>query len=218
MSHRLRALAAVLVVAALATTALVVISSAQTDAPPPPTATADTSHLRGIPQDGPVLGDPGARLRVVEIADLQCPFCREAAQSTVRAVIDGAVRRGDARIELRDLAFLGPDSVRLAEAAAAAGLQDRYWDAAEVLFARQGAEGSGYATEAFLRQALAAVDGLDVDRVLADRDAPQVSRWLQQARALAQANDVSSTPAFLVSRDGGPLRPVTQEQLLELAR
>lgn len=217
MPQRVRALAAVVLVAVLATTALVLVSSSQSEEPLSPTATADTSHLRGIPQDGPVLGDPDAKLRIVEVADLQCPFCRDAARTTVREVIDGAVERGEARIELRDLAFLGPDSIRLAEAAAAAGLQDRYWDAVEALYARQGTENSGYATDDFLRDALSTVEGLDVDRAMDDRDDPQVSRWLQEARTFAQQHGVTSTPTFLVSEDGGPLREVTQEELLELA-
>lgn len=217
MPQRVRALAAVVLVAVLATTALVLVSSSQSEEPPSPTATADTSHLRGIPQDGPVLGDPDAKLRIVEVADLQCPFCRDAARTTVREVIDGAVERREARIELRDLAFLGPDSIRLAEAAAAAGLQDRYWDAVEALYARQGTENSGYATDDFLRDALSTVEGLDVDRAMDDRDDPQVSRWLQEARTFAQQHGVTSTPTFLVSENGGPLREVTQEELLELA-
>ena len=219
MTSRLRPLAAVLAAAALLVTVLVVVSSSQSDGT---TTTADTSarvstsHLDGIPQDGVRLGRADAPIRIVELADLQCPFCAEASATTVRKVIDGAVRDGRARIELRDLAFLGPDSTRLAQAAAAAGLQDRYWQAAEVLFARQGQENSGYATDAFLRDALATVEGLDVDRALQDRSSAEVQQVLGQAQSIARQAEAQSTPTFLVSERGGPLRTVTQQELLEL--
>src|SRR5437764_6257679 len=34
------------------------------------------SQLKGIPQNGTVLGDPKARVTIVEFGDLKCPICK----------------------------------------------------------------------------------------------------------------------------------------------
>ena len=49
------------------------------------------------------------------------------------------------------LSFIGPDSVRAAEVAAATSLQDKYWSFAEAFFDNQGPENTGYVDDEFLR-------------------------------------------------------------------
>jgi protein-disulfide isomerase len=67
--------------------------------------------LAGIPQSGIHLGSPSAPVRLVEFADLQCPFCREYTLQTLPQLVQDYVRSGKVRMEFRDLAFLGKDSV-----------------------------------------------------------------------------------------------------------
>ena len=67
--------------------------------------------LAGIPQNGIYLGNANAPVRLVEFADLQCPFCREYTLQTLPQLVQDYVRSGKVRMEFRDLAFLGKDSV-----------------------------------------------------------------------------------------------------------
>ena len=76
--------------------------------------------LAGIPQSGIYLGNPSAPVRLVEFADLQCPFCREYTLQTLPQLVQDYVRSGKVRMEFRDLAFLGKDSVTAGRHAAAA--------------------------------------------------------------------------------------------------
>jgi protein-disulfide isomerase len=109
------ALAAVIVVVAI----VVSQGGAEDDGAP--------ARVQNIPQDGVYLGDPNAPATLIEFADLQCPFCAEYAAETLPWVIDRYVRDGRLRLELRLLAFLGPDSVRGRQWANAAALQDKLW-------------------------------------------------------------------------------------------
>jgi protein-disulfide isomerase len=156
--------------------------------------------LAGIPQDGITLGHRNAPVRVVEFADLQCPFCAQASKDVLPGVIRDQVRTGKVRLEFRPLAFIGDDSVRAARVATAAAAQDRLWNVVDLLYANQGDENSGWATDALLRRAGAAVPGLDVSRVLAERDGAAVTAQLEAASELAERHDVTETPTFLVGR------------------
>jgi protein-disulfide isomerase len=156
--------------------------------------------LAGIPQDGITLGHRNAPVRVVEFADLQCPFCAQASKDVLPGVIRDQVRTGKVRLEFRPLAFIGDDSVRAARFAMAAAAQNRLWNVVDLLYANQGDENSGWATDALLRRAGAAVPGLDVSRVLAERDGAAVTAQLEAASELAERHDVTETPTFLVGR------------------
>ena len=106
--------------------------------------------LAGIPQSGIHLGSPSAPVRLVEFADLQCPFCREYTLQTLPQLVQDYVRSGKVRMEFRDLAFLGKDSVTAGRHAAAAGEQDKLWNFIDVFYYNQGEENSGYVTPSFL--------------------------------------------------------------------
>jgi protein-disulfide isomerase len=119
---------------------------------PAPASSAAKSSFAGIPQQGAALGDPNAKVTLVEYADLQCPYCARWSTQTLPVLVDEYVRTGKVRIVFRGLAFLGPDSVRALRVTLAAGRQNRLWDVLERLYYRQGAENSGWATEAMLHE------------------------------------------------------------------
>ena len=66
--------------------------------------------LEGIPQQGVTLGEADAPATLIEFADLQCPFCAQYATQALPTVLDRYVRSGRLKLQLRLLAFLGPDS------------------------------------------------------------------------------------------------------------
>ena len=159
--------------------------------------------FEGIPQSGTVLGERGAPVTVVEFADMQCPFCADFATGGVPQVLDELVRPGQVALDLQVLSFIGPDSEKLARLVAAASLQDLAWPMAEVLYSRQEAENSGYATDDFLREAAGAVPGLDAERALEDASSVAAGRVLAAARDRAAELEIQGTPAFFAEAGGG---------------
>jgi protein-disulfide isomerase len=137
-TRRLWRLGAVAAAAAVLVAVAIAVSSGGGDRPAPP-ATA-SSLLDGLPERNGVLGDPDAPVTVTEYVDLQCPVCARAAESTLPAVIAEQVRAGRAKLDVRTLHFLGPDSVRAARVAAGAERQNRLWAFLEAFYARQGTE------------------------------------------------------------------------------
>ena len=214
--RRLIRLGAVLGVAVLVVAVLIAVSTsgsgtktATRAAPSGPVAGAreSTAMLSGIPQDGIVLGDPKAPVRVIEFADLQCPFCRDYTLNTMPRLVQDYVRPGKVRMEFRTLAFIGADSERAARVAQAAAQQNKLWNVVDLAYFNQGKENSGWATDALLKRIAGAVPGLDADRVFAARDGAAVTGALKSAATLATSSGVQSTPTFLVGR-GSQLKAV----------
>jgi protein-disulfide isomerase len=221
-SGRLLLLAGAALVAVLVVAVAIVISQGGEDEPasggggsaPAEGQSAEVGPLfDGIPQDGVSLGEPDAPATLTEFADLQCPFCAEYAREALPAVIDRYVRTGRVRLELQLLSFIGPDSQRGAQVAAAAAQQDRMWQFSDLFFNNQGAENSGYATDDFLRGLARETPGLDVEQAFADRDSPAARRLLRQAQVQATALGVNSTPTFLVRQGAAPPQPLQLQAL-----
>lgn len=169
--------------------------------------------FEGIPQDGIALGDADAPVTLVEFVDLQCPFCGQFARDAMPELVRDYVETGDVRIELRTLRFLGPDSDVAARTAAAAALQDRMWQFTELFFRNQGAEGSGYVTDDFLRGIAGAVDGLDAERALDAADSAEAESLVARDEAAAGTLGVQSTPSFFAGPTDGRLRQLRITEL-----
>jgi protein-disulfide isomerase len=163
--------------------------------------------LHGIPQKGIELGDPKAKLTLVEFSDPQCPYCGDWARDTLPSLIQDYVRSGELRVEYRGLDFIDKnlgttDSQHLLRIAQAAGFQNKLWNVVELEFENQGEEGSGWATDALINGILGAVKGLDAEKVLATADTNKVVPMTDAAKQLAQAKigKSISTPTFLIRR------------------
>ncbi|MCW2996039.1 MAG: hypothetical protein JWQ18_3534 [Conexibacter sp.] len=211
MSRRL-ALFSVLVGAAAAIVLVaVLVSSGGSDPSKPRKASPHdvTAILRGIPQQGLVLGDPKAPVLLVEFADLQCPFCREFAAESWPDIVKRYIKTGKVRMELRLTSVLGPQSERANKAVMAAGLQNRMWDASMRFYDVQGQEGSGYVTDPFLRGVLGGVHGLDAAKAMRERRSAEVSDQLGAVHSMQSRYAVHSTPTILIGTDDTDLSLVS---------
>src|SRR3954469_4857167 len=173
-------------------------STAASSPAPVSGASATTALFAGVPQHGTTLGRANAPVKVTEFADPQCPFCKESALTQLPSIVKQYVRPGKVSLQFQSLAFIGPDSVRAARVAQAAGSQDRLWNFVDLMYRNQGKENSGYATDAYLRRLAAAVPDLDVNRVFAARDGAAVTAKLRTAETAATKAGVNSTPTFLM--------------------
>lgn len=173
---------------------------------------ADVNALRkGIPQQGAWLGEPTARLLLVEYVDLQCPYCALFSRQTLPPVIGRYVRTGKVRVLFRGLAFLGPDSLKALRWTFGAASQNELWNVAELLFANQGRENGGWATQSLLNSVARSVPKLDLARLR--RDAPRTGLQIDAATAAAKAAKVRGTPYLQVGKSLGSLQPLKLKSL-----
>lgn len=145
------------------------------------------------PSEGtPVKGKAGAKVRVVEFADFECPYCSRAAD-TMKEL---AVRYGD-RVEFSyrhfPLRSIHPKAQRASEIAVCAAEQGRFWEAHDALYAHQDAldepSAKKFVTEAGV-------------------DAARLEECLASARAAARVDEdvkkgeeagIEGTPSFFIN-------------------
>jgi len=159
----------------------------------------------GIQQQGITLGDPAAPVELVDLSDLQCPFCRDFARGALPTIVERYVRTGRVRMSFHNLPVLGEQSRRAAHLAVAIGMQDRMFQFVGLFFANQAREGSGYANDDFLRRLAGAVQGCDVERAMRDLDSAVVTERLGEARDLGQKFHLQGVPSFMLRRTGEDL-------------
>ncbi|HEY7621806.1 MAG TPA: thioredoxin domain-containing protein [Solirubrobacteraceae bacterium] len=181
--------------------------AAQKAAGPIPGQKESAEMLAGIPQQGIYLGKATAPVRLVEFADLQCPFCREYALQTMPQLVQDYVRTGKVRMEFQNLSFIGDDSVTAGRSASAAGAQNRVWNFVDVFYYNQGEENSGYVTQEFLDSIYKAA-GVDAAKATAFAGTPAALKPLATANTFADKEGVTQTPTILIGKRGGSLQKV----------
>jgi protein-disulfide isomerase len=162
------------------------------------------NQLKGLPQNGLVLGDPKAKVSVIEFGDLQCPVCKEFSFQVAPDIISQIVRKGDANYEFRPWDIIGPQSPIASRAAYAAGEQGRGWSFIELFYRNQGEENSGYVTDSFLTSIAKGAGVKDLDKWNSDRS--DNSKWdplLSKNDSDAKSLGFSGTPSILVEGPGG---------------
>ncbi len=155
-------------------------------------------ELQGIPQSGLVLGDPQAKVTLLEFGDLQCPVCKGFSEEIIPEVIDSKVRSGEAKIEFRNYTIISQESVPAGAGAIAAGKQGRGWTFIELFYRNQGLEASGYVTDEFLAEIAKGAGVPDIDRWNKDRKSSATLAEVKRTTEEAQTLGLTGTPSFAV--------------------
>jgi protein-disulfide isomerase len=153
------------------------------------------------PDGGVLVGSEGARRRLVVFEDPQCPYCREFEDASGdrlrRELAAGAVA-----VEYRIRSFLGAESVRAANALAAAAQDGRFDELRREIFANQPPEHSGgFTTEDLL--ALGRRAGLTGADFISAVTQGRYESWVREMDEVFQGQDPRGTPFAML--DGQPV-------------
>lgn len=128
---------AIVVAGGLVAAALYFGGYGQTTGTPTGTAPAKKNVPKVVPTEH-ILGNPNAKVMIVEYTDLECPFCKQF-HGTMKKVMDKYGKDGEVAWVLRNfpLAQLHPNAPKLALAAecvADVGGNSAYWDFLDAVF------------------------------------------------------------------------------------
>ncbi len=88
----------------------------------------------------PPLGNPNAKVTVIEFADFRCPFCEQWFQTVEPNLIKDYVNTGKVKFYFRNYAFLGPASTLAANAGECANEQGKFWQFHDYMYSHQPSE------------------------------------------------------------------------------
>lgn len=152
----------------------------------------NSSSTDVVSADAPTLGNPGAKVTIVEFGDFECPYTKEV-YPTIRAI--AAERPKDVRVLWRDfpLETVHPNSRAAAAAASCAGRQGKFWQMYDKLFLNQNALARADLV------AYAGQIGLDAGTFTACLDAGGDKERIERDIAAGLAAGVHGTPTFFVN-------------------
>jgi protein-disulfide isomerase len=135
-----------------------------------------------------VLGNPQAKVAMVEFFDYNCGWCKKGLPE-VLSLLEGDK---DLRLVMKEFPIFGEDSEYAARAVIASAQQGK---AREMHLALLGFEGK--VNKAAVDE-VAKAQGLDFGRLSKDMAAPETDAMLTRNHQLAQSLAINGTPAFII--------------------
>jgi len=163
-------------------------------------------------EHSPTLGDPGAKVHIVEFLDPACETCALFFPMVKKWMAEVP---GEIHLSVRHVAFhTGSDyAVRILEASRK---QDKYWQTLEAMLASQRQWVRGHTVQPHkIGPAIAAV-GLNMEQLTADMNSVAVMQRIEQDKKDSILLKVSATPEYFVN--GRQLPSFGQQQLANLVR
>ena len=178
--------------------ALRILEERQRKAEKQETMKALAAHRDDLLSDprSPVGGNPRGSVTVVEFFDYRCPHCKRAAPDVKKLAQDDP----DVRIVYKQFPMLGPDSELAARAALAAHAQGKYAALHDAMLAASGP----LTMRAILK--LAGPAGVDVAKLQADIEGPEIRATIERDLSLAEAIGITGTPSFVIGSELVPGR------------
>jgi protein-disulfide isomerase len=138
----------------------------------------------------PIAGNPDGDVTIVEFFDYNCPYCKKVTPDLAQLLESD----GNIRFVYKEWPILSADSEIAARAALAAHQQskDAYISLHDAMMAHRGK------LDRNMIMALAATQGLNMERLETDMQGDQVSAELEHVRRLADQIGIDGTPAFLI--------------------
>ena len=210
--HWVILIGAIVVVILAVLTASVIIQEGEPTTPETEQAIADEYRAALASEHSPTLGDPNARVHIVEFLDPACETC---------ALFYPMVKQwmnevpGKMRLSVRHVPFhRGSDyAVRVLEASREQG---KYWETLEALLSTQREWTQNHTVlQDRILPAIADV-GLDVDKLKDDMNRMEVLVRMERDQEDAKTVQVRATPEYYVN--GRPLPSFGREQLAALVR
>ena len=144
-------------------------------------------------------------ITMVEFFDYNCGYCRKAFEEIVGLTEE----EKDLRVVLIEFPILSEDSRVASQAAIASAKQDKYWAFHSALMQHNGPVTS----DAVFK--IAGEVGLDIEKLKADMQAPDVDAVIEKNLQLGTAMGIQGTPAFFVGDEAIPGAPAELKSILK---
>ena len=99
-----------------------------------------------------ILGNPDAKITVVEFGDYQCTFCYKFHNDVMKKINDKYIESGDVNFVYKDFPLNGPASIMASEASYCAQEQGKFWQYHDLIYENWEGENTGWLTKYALQR------------------------------------------------------------------
>ena len=153
-----------------------------------------------IENGSPIMGNPDAKITILEWGDYQCTFCYKFHQNTLNIINENFIKTGKVKIIFKDFPLNGPDSKLAAEASYCAHDQKKYWEYHDQLYENWAGERTGWITRESLSK-FAELINLDIIEFNKCLDDSKYENKVNLMYEFGNEIGIDATPSFLVFND-----------------
>ena len=144
-----------------------------------------------------ILGDPDAKITIVEFGDYQCTFCYKFHQDTMKKINANYISSGKVNFVYKDFPLNGEASKIAAEASYCAQKQGKFWQYHDIIFDNWNGENTGWVTRNALIE-FAKYSELDIEGFNTCMNNSEFKEKVLQNEQFAREINIDATPSFLI--------------------
>ena len=162
----------------------------------------DSSILNkeNLMQGSTILGNPDAKITIVEFGDYQCTFCYKFHDETMKKIDQAYIKAENVNFVYRDFPLNGPQSILASEASYCAQKQNKFWEYHNTLYDNWGGENTGWITKNVLI-GFANDIKLDLDSFSQCLENSEFKQKVLDNEQFAREIGIDATPSFLIFND-----------------
>ena len=162
----------------------------------------DSSILNkeNLMQGSTILGNPDAKITIVEFGDYQCTFCYKFHDETMKKINQKYIKTENVNFVYRDFPLNGPQSILASEASYCAQKQNKFWEYHNALYDNWGGENTGWITKNVLI-GFANDIKLDLDSFSQCLENSEFKQKVLDNEQFAREIGIDATPSFLIFND-----------------
>ena len=157
-------------------------------------------NKENLMQGSTILGNPDAKITIVEFGDYQCTFCYKFHDETMKKIDQAYIKAENVNFVYRDFPLNGPQSILASEASYCAQKQNKFWQYHDTLYNNWGGENTGWITKNVLLGFANDVK-LDLDSFSQCLENSEFKQKVLDNEQFAREIGIDATPSFLIFND-----------------
>jgi len=147
-----------------------------------------------------ILGNPDAKITIVEFGDYQCTFCYKFHNEVMKKINEEYIESGDVNFVYKDFPLNGKSSILASEASYCAQQQNQFWTYHDMLYDNWGGENTGWITQEVL-MGFAKESGLNLEKFNSCMTKSEFRQKVLNNEQFAKEININATPSFLIFND-----------------
>ena len=162
-------------------------------------------NKKNLLEGSTILGNPNAKISIVEFGDYQCTFCYKFHKDTMKMSVEQYVVDGEVNFVYKDFPLNGPSSMMASEASYCAQEQGKFWQYHDKIYENWEGENTGWVTRDALEK-FAENSALDMNEFNSCMNDSKYRQKVLDNEEFAREINIDATPSFIIFDDTNAYR------------